>query len=384
MTCCRGKKIIFLIFGLILMLSSNVVACNIYCSDCTSCITAINSVSSGQTICLNTSIFSNETCINNPANFNNKIFDCRVKAISGNGSDYGIYLKGKYNNTIKNCIISNFNEGIYLSSSVEFIGGSYVEVPSSNNLITSNFLMFNNGDGIFIKDSSNNIISDNYIYQSSCNVGCGGISLWWSTDNYIINNNITSNTNGIYLKESSNNFIYNNFFDNWHNIAFEGNASHINYWNTTKKQGKNIIDGSYLGGNFWSGFSNNLTSCNPNNGFCQNIFSISTNNIDKLPLTMLCLSNNSCLSTEACNMTTHTCQNLNCPENETLFNHTCVKCNLFDFDNNTEVDIFDVVIALEYISKGEIQIANLCTTPEGKIDLMDVLRLIEKIGLCSI
>ena len=49
------------------------------------------------------------TCIDNPANFNNKVFDCQRHAIDGDNStgnnDFGIDLNGKSNNVIKNCEI---------------------------------------------------------------------------------------------------------------------------------------------------------------------------------------------------------------------------------------------------------------------------------------
>ena len=57
-------------------------------------------------------------CINNPANFSNKIFDCQGNTIDGDdsGSDYGIYLNGKSGNMIKNCVVTHFTYGIYLDN----------------------------------------------------------------------------------------------------------------------------------------------------------------------------------------------------------------------------------------------------------------------------
>jgi parallel beta-helix repeat protein len=56
-------------------------------------------------------------CINDPENFNNKIFDCQGHVIDGVGGNFGIYLSGKTGNTIRNCIITEFSNGIFLYSS---------------------------------------------------------------------------------------------------------------------------------------------------------------------------------------------------------------------------------------------------------------------------
>jgi len=94
------------------------------------------------------------TCINNPANFNNKIFDCQGHKIEGNltSDTSGIYLKEKTENTIRNCVITEFNIGIYLSS-------------SQNNTIENNEIL-NNNLGIF-SNSSNSTIKTNFVWENT-------------------------------------------------------------------------------------------------------------------------------------------------------------------------------------------------------------------------
>jgi hypothetical protein len=52
---------------------------------------------------------------------------------------------------------------------------------------------------------------------------------------------------------SSNNLIYNNYFNNTNNAYRSGGSG--NQWNITKTLGTNIINGSYLGGNYWSDYT---------------------------------------------------------------------------------------------------------------------------------
>ena len=71
-----------------------------------------------------------------------------------------------------------------------------------------------------------------------------------SSDNNVTENIASNNGYGIRLNDSSNNTIYNNYFSNINNTYDNGN----NTWNTTKTAGTNIVDGPYLGGNYWSDY----------------------------------------------------------------------------------------------------------------------------------
>ncbi len=110
-----------------------------------------------------------------------------------------------------------------------------------------------------------------------------------SNYNTILNNTVNSNKlEGFYIDSSSNNIIYNNYFNNANNIVFKGTIFK-NTWNTTKKAGKNIAGGSYLGGNFWAnpngtGFSQTCTDFNKD-GICDSKYMLYSNNTDYLPLT---------------------------------------------------------------------------------------------------
>ncbi|ODS40845.1 MAG: hypothetical protein A7315_07475 [Candidatus Altiarchaeales archaeon WOR_SM1_79] len=119
------------------------------------------------------------TCINSPANFNNKIFDCQGHMLDGDniGVDFGIILDGKSGNTIKNCIITEFYEGIDLRSS-----------SNDNNLI--NNIADNNGNhGIYIGHSGNNTLTGNTANNNQHN----GLYITGSLTNTIESNTFCNN-----------------------------------------------------------------------------------------------------------------------------------------------------------------------------------------------
>ncbi len=194
------------------------IRCN--CSDCNDCTDKLNNLSCA-IVALNWNITNHSgTCINNPVNFTNRIFDCQRNTIDGDdlGNDYGIYLSGKQNNTIRNCIITDFSYGIYLNS-------------SSNNAIIGNTLNSNNKSGIYIFNNSNfNQISNNQISNntetgitiSNCNTM--GNCYKGNSNNTIKRNKISNNAIGIF-SNASNSTINNNVVSN--NTNFDLYSS---YW----------------------------------------------------------------------------------------------------------------------------------------------------------
>jgi len=177
------------------------------CNSCSECTEKLNSPFCTEVYL--TADITNQagTCINNPENFNNKIFDCQGHTIEGNGYDTGIYIYEKTGNTIKNCIITKFEDGIYLDY-------------SSDNTVINNTAN-NNSYGIYLDYSSNNTITNNtannnsYYYSYYYRYGGIGIYLFSSSNNTITNNTVNSNNwNGIYLYYSSNNIMRNNTMNN--------------------------------------------------------------------------------------------------------------------------------------------------------------------------
>ena len=182
-----GQRISIVVFAvfLIFLASGNVFAYNIEgngncnCGNCGDCTDALNdNANCNSKVKLNQNITDVVgTCINNPANFNNKIFDCQGHTIEGDGSGYdqGIFLDSRQNNTIKNCIIRNFSYGIYLNS-------------SSNNTLTNNTANSNNY-GILLHSSSNNTLTNNTANSNNQH----GIQIASGSNNKINTNTICLN-----------------------------------------------------------------------------------------------------------------------------------------------------------------------------------------------
>jgi parallel beta-helix repeat protein len=185
----------------------------------------------------------NNSLTGNTANSNN--YDgislessCNNNNLTGNtalNNDAGIKLySSSNNNNLTGNNASNNYDGIYLYS-------------SSNNNLTGNTAS-NNWDGMYLIASSNNNLNGNTANSNNHD----GIALSSSCNNTLTSNTANSNVYcGILLSSSNNNHIYNNYFSNTQNAYDSGN----NVWNVTKTEGRNIIGGPYLGGNYWSDYS---------------------------------------------------------------------------------------------------------------------------------
>jgi len=188
-------------------------------------------------------------------------------------NDDGIYLDESSDNTItNNNILSNNDDGIYLWSSINnTITGNNIKynnvsinlLISSDNTITSNDIFFNSDDGIYLDESSDNTITNNNILfnndngidlrSSSDNTITSnniilnnrrGIQLYESNNNNITGNNIIWNYDGIYLWISSDNIIQkNNFINNIRSANFFDckNTWYQNFWNAPRKLPKLIF-----------------------------------------------------------------------------------------------------------------------------------------------
>ncbi|ATU08082.1 lectin like domain-containing protein [Methanohalophilus portucalensis] len=258
--------------------------------------------------------------------------NCNIINCTFTDNGLGMVLEQSNNNQINNCTFTKNRAGLQLSNSAD----NYLENNSINDNSFYTFGMDSNpnfvdtsntvdGKPIYSLVGKSDIVIDStsdaaLVHLFDCtNITIEdlesrdqkhGIYLYNTTDTHIRNytsiqnhygiyldrsrDNILSNSTvndsskiGIYLTDSSNNLVYNNYFHNSKNIHIS--ADSLNEWNITKITGKNIINGSYLGGNFWakpdgSGWSQ--VEYSVGDGFCQpyNITD-NGNNTDYQPLT---------------------------------------------------------------------------------------------------
>ncbi len=95
-----------------------------------------------------------------------------------------------------------------------------------------------------------------------------------------------------------------------------------------------------------------------------------------------CDKDTACGFNQNCNLAVHQCQNITCNTPKITWYHKCVNCSMpFDLDNDTKVDIFDVVAGLEFLSGSRSEIFNWeCSdVNDNGIDLIDLFTLITKI-----
>jgi parallel beta-helix repeat protein len=145
----------------------------------------------------------------------------------------------------------------------------YVGIINSTNITTSDLAITNNYGGVMFAYTTNSLIenitaslnyegislissNNNTLINNIANSNEAGICLAYSSNNTIINNTVDSNDfSGIILFYSNDNLIYNNYFNNEWNAV---DIPEYNIWNINKTAGKNIIGGSWLGGNYWSDY----------------------------------------------------------------------------------------------------------------------------------
>ena len=155
--------------------------------------------------------------------------------------------------------------GCWKAGAGVYITANYCNI--SNNNATGNYA------GIFMNSSSNNTLTNNTINSND-----QGIYFDGGSNNTITNNKLLNNSRGISGSPREYNFIYNNYFNNIDNVGYLRGP---NVWNLTKTPGKNIVDGNYLGGNYWNDYNGTDTD---KDGIGDTPYVMDENNTDYLPL----------------------------------------------------------------------------------------------------
>ncbi len=161
--------------------------------------------------------------------------------------------------------------------------GSGISIETSRNVyITNSTTDRNKYAGIEISGSEGTILSQ---VITSGNGAAGMVIGGDGTE--VTGCRIGENGNaGIGLLQAHQTRIVNNWFSNTVNVYIGDDVSGTT-WNTTKTAGPNIVNGPFLGGNYWAqpdgkGFSE--THPDRGDGFCNESYSIDADNSDYLPL----------------------------------------------------------------------------------------------------
>ena len=211
---------------------------------------------------VNDSVISNNSCnIYSLSSNNNEIIQNTIEKagiLYGLLSDLytGFALKSSSNNNIVrrntftcpvvSLIINGSNNDIIYNDFLGDDGSIGIAGNScSHNYISNNTVSNKSQYGIYLYLSNNDEVCNNFLSDNE-----HGIKLSWSDDDVISGNSIIDNDYGIYFDLSDDNLIYNNYFENDINAYDKG----VNLWNISKTLGANIVDGSYLGGNFWDDY----------------------------------------------------------------------------------------------------------------------------------
>ena len=185
-------------------------------TTCNSCENCTNKLKSGlyTTVTLTTDITDHTgNCIVLILGESNVMFDCNGHTIDGDDfaidpPEHGVAMMHGTGNTIRNCVISDFSDGIYLRD-------------ATNNVITNNNII-SNGDGIELEFSDSNNINSNTINDNSDN----GIYIEKSNSNTINSNTVCKNTNlDFNIVSGTGNSGSNNYCDRpdgWNDIGTTG------------------------------------------------------------------------------------------------------------------------------------------------------------------
>ncbi|MGA1873747.1 MAG: NosD domain-containing protein [Thermoplasmatota archaeon] len=208
----------------------------LYIEDSHFCMIGNNSFSESTGLIIETS--TNNSVLNNhfqEGAWGTIIKGCDRTTIAGN--TYGDCLNSIYSHeSIFATIRSNSMNDTW--SGISLVDTKYSNIES-NKVSNAEF-------GLRMEGSGKNRVLHNQISNSSI-----GVSLRETRQNYLESNIISNNSLGFELNESQDNTILNNHIANEKN--FKDFWSH-DFWYSGKAPGPNIVEGPFLGGNYWSDY----------------------------------------------------------------------------------------------------------------------------------
>jgi PGF-pre-PGF domain-containing protein len=319
----REVKKFILFFSFVIFffaILSSIKATTYPCYTSANCTAAVTAASPGDIVLLNNSLLST---VGNGVLFNDGVlnitFDCQgnlIQGVGGSSGTSGVYLyaitptsSASGNNTVRNCIISNFTNGIKFVSSRNIIQNITIKNSNIsgitfnggvNNTINNITVLSSGSTGISILSTGNNITNSNF---SGNTVNFDASSAFAYQNNTIDPSNIVDYSYRVYYNYSISNYLFNLTNPgvivcfSCNNVTYKNaNLSHYNYpglffYNTTNSLAQNITsNNNYYGLELSSGSNDTLTNIVANNNSLGVFFGSGSN--DTLINAILSLNNN--------------------------------------------------------------------------------------------
>jgi len=231
---------------------------------------------------------------------NNGNWDIQTKALGGNSEFVDVIGSGdrpivmyrtsvtlsNWNNNVSEIILANADGSVLSNILIDSHNGLFLDGTDSSNFTNITLL---NGRGMYL--NGNNNIIDNLTSISN------KYGIYVVADTSIIKNSKFEDSTdyGIYFYAAGYNganTVYNNLLNNTNNFYISNYKLSFNNWNTTKQIGTRIYQGGaydapYIGGNYWTNSTGNgysdICTDSDNDGFCDDVYTLATDNIDYLP-----------------------------------------------------------------------------------------------------
>jgi parallel beta-helix repeat protein len=166
----------------------------------------------------------------------------------------GVAIEHGNNNIIEDNIMLGSYQAIWLwTDSDPDLEAVFPQLRDSHTYTIRGNRIAENDLGIRCSTEAADHYSYNYTIQGNwIDDNAYGIYLANTTDSTILSNFVRNNYyRGLWLATSQNNTVYNNYFAN----PINAQANQANTWNIARTPGINIVNGPYLGGNFWSSYT---------------------------------------------------------------------------------------------------------------------------------
>lgn len=166
---------------------------------------------------------------------------------SGIGSDHNVIDNNTLHGNVAGVQTHLVSHNIIRDNTVEGNTDRGISITQSRDTLVAGNVVFNNaGSGVLLAQSERITVEYNDLLENAR----FGIKIVESGDHVIRHNYVRTSETGIHMGLGvSGNLVHDNFFSNIVNVDDRQGG---NLWNVSKREGRNIIGGAFLAGNYWS------------------------------------------------------------------------------------------------------------------------------------